>query len=29
MLLLFYDVIFGYIDGNEPIILLDLFNIFC
>ena len=28
MLLLFYDVIFGYIDGNKPIILLDLLNIF-
>ena len=28
MFLLFYDVIFGYIDGNKPIILLDLLNIF-
>ena len=28
MLLLFYDVIFGYIDENKPIILLDLLNIF-
>ena len=28
MLLLFYDVMFGSTDGNEPIILLDLLNIF-
>ena len=28
MLLLLNDIIFGYIDGNKPIILLDLLNIF-